>query len=431
VAFLSGFDRIPFRVLSLFALFYAVMPNLAFGMPEVDQLVKYSFAVAQTLCAALLALWNQRLNPSPLFPLASLSLVALGGVAYAYSIFVVPGMATYSSGLIPLIVIAMPLLIATRATRTDSVAAGKYLLAIFGVAAVCHLLWQLIGPLLGSAEKDFGWVFVPQGSIVLVDFVILSGLLRRRLLLFCSLGLVGLSLALRPSSELVFTTVFAAAAIVSHRLRLQRLYRAGCILTASLIFVANLAVLESGDIAQALYSVEPVVKQEALAGYSNSETRLGLISAARDEMARHSLLVGKALTGNVTVDTSVYLPYAEQSVMPIHSDFIIMIVEGGLIGYGVFAALFLGILLACSKGARLARVAGDSGSEVLLDALQALVIIFMLYMSGNPTMLLAQVTVLCCLMPVSLATFLVRAQAGFSRPWRGASLGRASRGSLC
>ncbi len=426
VAFRSGLDSAPFRVLSLSVLFYAVAPNLEgipphSAMPEAGN-AKYLFTIAVTLCAALLAMRTPRLNLSPPFLLAPLALFVLGSIAFAYSIFFAPGLATYSSGLIPLIIIAIPLLIATRGTRADGAAVREYLLAIFGVAALCHVLWQVAAGWVGATEDyDYGWVFFPQGSIVFVYFMLLSGLFRRNLSLAFSIGLIGLNLLLRPSSTLVFTTMFAAAVIVSHRLRLQRFFRVACLLVAALIIVGNLAVLESDDVAQALYSIEPLIKQDALGANSNNQDRLALISAARYELLQYWLLIGKAFSGKVTVATELYLPWLwSQGVMemPIHSDFIIMIVEGGLIGYGLFASIFLGMALLCAKAARFARAVRDSNSEILFDAFQAMNITFMFYMSGNPTMLLTQVTVPCYLLPVSLAVFLARAQPGFAEPRR-------------
>jgi hypothetical protein len=173
--------------------------------------------------------------------------------------------------------------------------------------------------------------------------------------------------------------MFAAAVIVSHRLRLQRFFRVACLLVAALIIVGNLAVLESDDVAQALYSIEPLIKQDALDANSNNQDRLAMISAARYELSQYWLLVGKAFSGNVNVNTELYLPWLwSQGVMelPIHSDFIIMIVEGGLIGYGLFASIFLGMALLCAKAARFARAVRDSNSEILFDAFQAMNITF-------------------------------------------------------
>jgi hypothetical protein len=90
---------------------------------------------------------HHRNSLAPLFPLAPLLLSILGGFSFAHSILIAPGTATYSSALIPVILAPIPLIIPTRTTRTDGVAVtgylSGYLFRIFGVAALCHVLWDV------------------------------------------------------------------------------------------------------------------------------------------------------------------------------------------------------------------------------------------------------------------------------------------------
>lgn len=243
--------------------------------------------------------------------------------------------------------------------------------------------------------------------------MILSGLSRRNLLFAVSVALIGLSLVLRPTSTLAFSAAVAALFVATHRLRLRRVLRVGCIVAACAILAINLAILESDAVAQTLYSFEPLIKTNVFEAQDNSITRLGFIDAARDEMARYPLLIGKAFAGDVTVNVMRYLPWSQSPVMPIHSDFMIMVMEGGLIGYGLFAALFIGMALLCAKAAHLAHAAGDPASETVFDALQAMNVVFMLYISGFP-MLTSPQQATPYLILVPLAIFLARAQPGFA-----------------
>jgi hypothetical protein len=445
VAFRSGLDAAPFRLSSFFVLFYVVVPPLREGPG--DQVAKYLLAIPLMLCFLLLAVTRQRINRSPLFPLAPLLLSVAGCIAFANSIFVAPGTGTYSSALIPLISAAIPLLIATHATQADGAVVTEYLFTVFGLAAFFHVLW-----LVAAWVTDY-WVTPPFKAlgVLIVFFMILCGLFRRNLLLVLSVALIGFSELLEPTSTVAFLTMFAVAVILLHRLRFWRFLRLACILVAAGIIVANLAVLESSDVAEAFYSIEPSVKEDlggishqALADEteavgSDNAFRLGVLSAARDEMAEHSLLVGKAFSGEVTVDAAQYLTWAdpwETGATTIHSDFDIMIVQGGLIGYGLFASLFVGMALLCAKAARLAHAAGDVNSERLFDALQAMNVAFMLCISGNPLMPDLQGTAPYLIL-LPLAIFLARAQPGFDslkqqyaaplrgqRSWHGSRLKR-------
>jgi hypothetical protein len=250
-------------------------------------------------------------------------------------------------------------------------------------------------------------------------FMLLCGLFRRNLLLLLSVALIGFTELLRPSSALAFVTIFTAAVIMLYRLRFRRFLRLAYVLIAVGIIVANLAVLESNDVAEAFYSIEPSVKED-VGGESNNGFRLAIISAARDEMTQYSLLVGKAFTGEVRVDP---VPYARwltnngretDTDHDIHSDFIIMIVLGGLIGYGLFASLFVGMALLCAKAARLAHAAHDGASETLFDALQAMNIAFMLCISGHPMMGEVQNSAPYLIL-LPLAVLLARTQPGFAK----------------
>jgi hypothetical protein len=397
-------------------LVYVVMPHFP-GPGPAAQFTKYLLAIGLTLCFALLAMTRPRLNPSPLFPLAPLLLSIAGGISFARSIFVDPGTSTYSSALIPLIVAAIPLLVATRTVRTDGAVVTEYLFSIFGLAALFHVLWQVALP----GWSDNGWFEAPSKSsgLVIVFFMLLCGLFRRNLLLVLSVALIGVSELMAPTSTLAFLMMFAAAVIVLHRLRFRRFLRLACVLVAAGILVANLAILESSVVADAFYSIEPSVKED-VGGESDNDFRLGIISAARDEMSQHSLLVGTAFTGGITVDPMPYVAwlsdYGRQTAAnyTIHSDFIIMVVQAGLIGYGLFAGLFVGMALLCAKAARLAHGARDRSSETLFDALQAMNVAFMLCISGNPMLPnLQDVAPYLILLP--LAIFLARAQPGFAR----------------
>src|SRR5262249_2111451 len=153
----------------------------------------------------------------------------------------------------------MPLLIGGRATSTDGAAATRYLIAFFSIAAICHVFWQVVTRLLGWSEGEayYEWFGVPAGSlsIVLVYLMLMAGLYRQKMLFALSVALVGLSLALRPTSSLAFTAIFAAVFITAHRLRVRRLLRRVAVVVVCGILAGNLAVLESSEVANAFYSI--------------------------------------------------------------------------------------------------------------------------------------------------------------------------------
>jgi hypothetical protein len=419
VTFRWGLDRVPFMIASSLVLFYAMLPGMGRDADALLGYLKYLFAALQLSWFAVLAMIRQRINLSPAFPLAALLLCVAGGISFTYSIVVAPGTSTYASALIPLIIVATPLLIPSDATQTDGTAVAKYLFRIFGLASLFHILWQTTDRALGLEEYYSGHHEI---GVLLVNFMILCALFRRNRLLVLSIALIGLNLLLRPSSTIAFSAIFAIAFIVFHRLPYQRLLRTTSVLAAGIILAANFAILMNKDVAEALYSIEPWMKEDALGAISDNLFRLGVIHAAHDEIFKESLLVGKFFSGDINVNANDYIPYVNGYYMsagsePIHSDYILMLQQGGLIGYALFASFFVGVARLCARAARLAHAAGDDTSETLFDALQAIYINFMLCISANPVLGIGELS-LPFFMLVPLTVFLARAQPGFVGSWR-------------
>lgn len=412
VAFRSWLDGASFKLAAFFVVLYVITPQFA---EPVSNYLKYLFAALLMLCFAGLAA-TRRMNRAPGFLFAPLILAAIGCVSLAYSMFIAT--TTYSSALIPLIIVAMPLLVSNRAALTDSAHIARYLMVLCSVAAVAHVLWQGVATVLRWEDDGVYYGFLMArghtGTIMIVNLMIVSGLFRRRKLFALSILLAGVSLVLRPTSTLVFVALFAVGLVVLDRLRFRNLLRIACAGLALAVVAENLAILESGRFADAVYSIEPLVKQQALDAQDNNEFRLGVLAAARDEMQQHSLLVGKAFIGDVAVPSLVRLPWVpEAPMLTIHSDYVIMIVQGGLVGYALFVAFFIGTVWLCGRGAKLAHRARDRGSEVVFDALQAMNAVFMLYIAANPMMQQPQYA-LPYLIMVPLTVFLARQQPGFA-----------------
>ena len=96
-------------------------------------------------CLAVLALARQRISPCPLFPMAAPVLSAAAIASFIYLIAVEPDVTTYASALIPLLVVAIPLLLPTRMTRTNCAAAtGIPLSNHWHCGGFQYTLWYLM-----------------------------------------------------------------------------------------------------------------------------------------------------------------------------------------------------------------------------------------------------------------------------------------------
>lgn len=385
------------RSISAFLVFYAV----AAWLGPLDSYAKYLFTAIVVVSAALLAVEHRVLNVAARFPLAQFALFALGVFSFTRSVLIPNDVTTYSSALIPLLVVAAPMLIPRDDIRFDAGAAFLYLERIIGLAAVSHVLWQVAGALDPDISPSH------ERTFLLVFFLVLAGLRRKAVAFSLALALILASLALRPSSTLAFASTLAILGILAFRGQRLRLLRRICHLTIVFLILGNLAMFGSAEVAEAIFSVEPYVKEDVLDSQSNNAFRLGILEALRDAMASNSILIGKGFLGGVDVSTEKYLTWNEDSQEPIHSDFLIVLDQGGLIGYALFSSLFVGLALLCGRAARRASAAGMAAEVLLFHAILVFDAVFALYISFNPIMQKVEMT-LFFLAPAFIATILGR-----------------------
>jgi hypothetical protein len=422
VRFRSTFEAVPFWIATALLIFYAVAPAvgpLAFYL-------KYLFTASILICCLFLIAARQRLCLWPAFLLGPCLLSMIGAVSFA-STFAAAGGNTYSSALIPLIVVAVPMFVPALDSKVDAARIVIFLVCVFATAATLHVFWQLVGSGLALSESNrtgsvsaFGPRYAVSANVI-VYLALVAGIFHRTSLLGLALFLAVVSLLIRPSSTLGFTIVFAVTAIAAHRIGLRWVFRIVNCLAIGGILVANLAILGSRDIAEAVYSIEPYMKSDVLHSSTNNDFRLAIITAARDEVSRNSLLIGQGFEGNIDVPISRYLPWYEAPEAPIHSDFLTIIVQGGLVGLALFSTLFVGLAQTCLIAARRFHAAEDEEGELLFDAILAIEVVFMLDISFNPMMQILE-CVLPFLMVVMLGVFLARGAPRPSKPRPAASI---------
>ena len=135
---------------------------------------------------------------------------------------------------------------------------------------------------------------------------------------------------------------------------------------------------------------EPYVKQSVLNAQTDNDFRLGVISALRAETEDSSILFGKYFSGAINPIVTDVLPWwynvHQSDDAPIHSDFLIILSQGGLAGYFLFAAFLLGFARLCLRGARSSALFGETDLERFFDAALVMEVIFCFYIMFNPIM---------------------------------------------
>ena len=370
--------------LGLMLLVFAVWPPPTEEdmLPLGDVLLTYGYTLTLFIIALSLVFSRHVLNWSNGFLSAPLLLSLISCVALIHARSMSPMVTTYSSALIPFIICALPMMISTTDFWLDCRTISKFLLFVFCLTSFSHLAWQF-SSLMGvtvypSLEQTFTFCFA----------MLLAGFARRYVLLtLVTVGAIA-SLALRPTSTLFIGIALAMAAIVAYRMGSRRLLRFSMISSIILMLLANLGILASADFARLVYSSEPYVKQSVLNSRTDNEFRLGVIDALRSETEDSSIIFGKYFTGNVNPIVTDVLPWwfneSQSNDAPIHSDFLIMLSQGGLVGYLLFAVLLLGFARLCTKGARLSARVGDAALERFFDAALVMEVIFCFYIMFNP-----------------------------------------------
>ncbi len=374
-------------------------------LPLGDGFLTYSYAFLVFTVALLLLFSRHVLNWSNGFLAAPLLLSVISCVALVHARSISPPVTTYSSALIPLMICALPVLVSSTDIQLDCRIVSRFLLFIFCLASFCHLAWQL-SRLVGievypSLEQTFTFCF----AMLLTGF---SG--RKFLLTLLMLGAFA-SIALRPTSTLFVGAVLSLGAVVAHRLGIRRSLRLSMISSIVMMLLANFGILASANVANVVYAAEPYVKQSVLDAQTDNDFRLGVIDALRAETESSSILFGKYFSGNINPIVTDVLPWwydvRESDDAPIHSDFLIILSQGGLVGYLLFAVLLLGFARLCLRGAKLSALVGKVDLERFFDAALVMEVIFCFYIMFNPIMQKSYIAVYFLIL-VPICVFLIR-----------------------
>jgi hypothetical protein len=194
---------------------------------------------------------------------------------------------------------------------------------------------------------------------------------------------------LRPSSSFILCVIVSIPVALLLRLRY---YRAAEYICYGLIISAMLVpflLYASADVGRWIGDVETSVKVDIFDAVSNTEFRLINIKLALDRFVETHWLVGEMFSGPTNVFIAGHLPYWAQNVLSglaaIHSDYVILILQGGLIGYGLFN---LALVMIVRNNIRRLRRLDRHGESISLRGIVGLalpmVTTLVVYCSANP-----------------------------------------------
>jgi hypothetical protein len=302
----------------------------------------------------------------------------------------------------------------------------KQLLRLFLVCSIFYLFETIY------KQTDFGQThsFNPDPdlykSILSVLGLCLAILLRRKVLILLFLAVMLSALVFRPTSTLVLATAVSVPLTILLRNRaigLSRTIAYGIFIVAALTPVIIYVFFdEIGDI---IIAVESALKSDVLGGFSNTQFRLLILKKAMLQLSETSYLFGRGLDGNSTVFVGIEAPYwfniDPLGLIAIHSDFVIILTQAGIVGYSVFIFFYYSILH--FRFRRLTEAGAHNNGLYNLFSLSIVACVCLLiYSSANPILSFYYVT-----LPL-WAIFLISELAGRAMlvPPRGSSVGSAA-----
>ncbi|MDB5406756.1 MAG: hypothetical protein JWL84_1668 [Rhodospirillales bacterium] len=368
---------------------------------------KYGFGGLQAVLALCMICEHATLVPRPFFMLAALALSLIGLLSFTYVQLYRPAETSYGAALFPLLVCAMPAFIPPRVVHVNMERLALSVFRLLALGSVFQVCWQLVDT-QGFLANEISH----ERTYILVFLLLLVGFERRLWACAFAIFLIAVSLYLRPSSTLASATAIALVAISLRLTNFSRLLTLLPYLIVGGLLIQNLVFAADPQVVEAVLNFETEFKQGELGSYShsdsvsNSDFRFAIFRAVNDELNLYSPWIGKSFTGGVNVYVGRYLHWPGfLGFSEIHSDFLAILLQGGIIGYGLFAAIFVGVVRLASRSAHFAKVRGATRGEALLRSIPFMTCVFGFYISFNPLMpkveyvlcflILAPITVLC------------------------------------
>jgi hypothetical protein len=225
----------------------------------------------------------------------------------------------------------------------------KQLFGLFLFCSTCYLFETIF------KHTDFGAAhsFNPDSdfpkSILSVLGLCLAILLRRNVMIVLFLAVMLTALVFRPTSTLVLATAFTVPLTILLRGRaigLSRTIAYGILIAAVSIPLIIYAFFD--EIGRIIMAMESAIKSDVLGDVSNTQIRLLIIKEAIRQLSETSYWYGRGLDGNATIfigrEASYWFHFNPQGLIAIHSDFVVILSQAGIVGYSVFFVFFYSIL---------------------------------------------------------------------------------------
>lgn len=384
-------DTLCFRILQGMAILFALDGGCLLLAPGF-QVAKYLFFLVLLGIVVVAAMTTLSLTVRPVFPLGFLILAAIGMLSF-FVLRVGTAGESYASALLPMLLVGLAAFLPSDRSGVDFDRLTRFFLTCTVVFTATQVAAQILMAFWPFVDPTWFENRVHEKMATAAYGFALAVLMGRWRLVLLFGGLIGIALALRASSTLAAALVLGGALALALRYGAVRLAVAAGVAVLIALAAFPLVYLAEPESATLLFGIEPFVKEQVLGAHSNTDFRLKILQLAREEFLGLPLLTGHAFLGSPNVHVGSVIPDwappdAENLGLyaPIHSDFFLLLWEGGLVGYALAIGTAASMVACFLRSARLARARGDTAAEVYFQAGFIQLVVISVYISFNPIM---------------------------------------------
>lgn len=349
--------------------------------------LKYAVFLAIFLIAAG-TFWRElSLTVFPAFPLGFLALSVISLVTFA-ALQNEGGGTSYTSGLFPMMLVGLSAFIPEDRSHLNFESALDFYQKTSVLFIIFHVSAQILFLFWPFAEKEWYYMYNHENMFFAAFGICLSLLLGRWRNTGILAGLVVISLLIRPTSTFIAALAIGLVITLGFLLNRQAIAMLFGNAVLAVLMLFPLAFVAQPKVVDFIYGIEPMVKEELLGSASNNSFRIVVLGQAREAMLKTHWAIGQAFSGttNVDVDRTVNESWSEGQAKqaPVHSDFIIMFWQGGMLGYGLFALSITAAVVNLRRSLEIAVAKRAVAAVTLLRSFYVLIVVFSVYISFNP-----------------------------------------------
>ena len=297
--------------------------------------IKYSYALIILIFISIECLRWRAFDVNSRAPIIALLFFVVTAISFTINVIFYDERSSYVSAFTSSLVFAVAAFIPPSAIKLDASRILNQILFVLLLASTFYMLETI----LKTNDEHVK-------SIICVLGLCLCILAGRHALAGIFAVITVVALLMRPTSTLAIALMICIPLSLMLKFRalgLSRIIVNGALLFAGLLPFAIYYFPDS--IGSVLTAFEETIKADYLSGHSNNALRLAILTEALRAFENSSILIGNGMNGNTNAFIgNVYPDWPElgpgnEGFASIHSDFVIMLTQGGLIGYGIFLAM--------------------------------------------------------------------------------------------